>query len=102
MPARESAEVMASTKSKARTPKQRDPLPEHFRSLEEAAEFWETHDSTDYEEYMTDVECEFDIKRRTYLVSLDANLYRKVRAIARKKGVPAEKLVNLWIEEKAS
>ena len=97
-----SEEAMANTKSKAKTTKRRDPLPEHFSSLEEAAEFWDTHDSTDYEEYMTDVKCDYDIKKRTYLVSLDGNLYRKVQAIARKKGVPAEKLVNLWIEEKAS
>ena len=51
---------------------------------------------------MTDVEFEVDIKRRTYLISLDGELYRKVYAIARKKGIPAETLVNRWIEEKAS
>lgn len=54
--------------------KHRDPLPEHFDSLEEAAEFWDTHDSADYEEYIHDVECDFDIKRRTYLVLLDGEL----------------------------
>ena len=93
---------MANTKSRAKVQKSRDPLPEHFRSLEEAAEFWDTHDSADYEEYMRDVEFDVDIKRRTYLVSLDGDLYRKVRAIAREKGVPTETLVNRWIEEKAS
>ena len=93
---------MTNVKGKVKVRKQRDPLPERFDSLEEAAEFWDTHDSADYEEYMRDVECEFDIKRRTYLVSLDGELYRKVRAIAQEKGVPAETLVNLWIEEKAS
>ena len=76
-------------------------IPE-FSSLEEEAKFWDTHDSADYEEYMKDVECEFGIKRRTYLVSLDGNLYRKVEAIAKKEGIPAETLVNRWIEEKAS
>jgi hypothetical protein len=29
-------------------PKQTDPLPEEFASYEEAAEFWDTHDTTDY------------------------------------------------------
>jgi hypothetical protein len=98
----ESEEVMANPKSKAKARKHLDPLPEHFDSLEEAADFWDTHSSADYEEYMKDVECEFDIKRRTYLVSLDGSLYRKVQAIAQKEGVPAETLVNRWIEEKAS
>jgi hypothetical protein len=47
------------------------PLPEHFDSLEQAAEFWDAHDSADCEEQMTDVEVEVDIKKRTYLISLD-------------------------------
>ncbi len=29
-------------------PKQVDPIPEEFSSYEEAAEFWDTHDTTDY------------------------------------------------------
>lgn len=80
----------------------RDPLPEHFDSLEEAADFWDTHDSGDYEEYMTEVACEFDLKKRTYLVSVDGKLFDKVRKIARKRGVETAELVNRWIAEKAS
>ena len=48
---------------------QRDPLPEHFESLEEAAEFWDTRDSADYEDYMRGVECKFDIKLHVYIFS---------------------------------
>ena len=80
----------------------RDPLPEHFNSLEEAANFWDSHDSADYDEYFEDVEAEVDIKRRTYLISIDGPLYDKVQAIARKKHVALETLVNRWIQEKAS
>jgi predicted DNA binding CopG/RHH family protein len=93
---------MAKARSKTEAKKRRLPLPEHFDSLEQAAEFWDTHDSAEYEAYMTDVEFEVDIKKRTYLISLDGELYKKVHAMARKKGVPAETLVNRWIEEKAS
>lgn len=93
---------MANAKSKVRTENQRDPLPEHFESLEAAAEFWDTHDSGDYEEYMKDVECDVEIKRRTFLVALDGELYQKVRVLAEAKGIQAETLVNLWVEEKAS
>lgn len=78
-----------------------DPLPEHFASLEEAAEFWDTHDSADYEEFMRDVECEVDIKTRQYLISLDADLFHKVKSIAQAKGISSETLVNLWVQEKA-
>ena len=78
------------------------PLPEHFESLEQAAEFWDAHDSADYEEFMEDVETDIRVRERTYLVRLEGELYRKVRDIAREKGVPAESLVNDWVQEKAS
>lgn len=32
-----------------------DPLPKEFRSHEEAAEFWDTHSITDYEEFLEPV-----------------------------------------------
>jgi len=89
---------MANNRNK--TAKNRDPLPEHFNSLEEAAEFWDTHDSGDYEEFFSDVECSFDIKKRTHLISMDGTLYDEVRAIAKKKRIPADKLVARWIKEK--
>ncbi|HJR08946.1 MAG TPA: CopG family antitoxin [Pyrinomonadaceae bacterium] len=91
---------MADAKNK--TVKRRNPLPEHFNTIEEAAEFWDTHDSADYEEYMRDVECQVNIKRRTYMISLDSDLYRKLRVIAKERGVKPETLVNLWLQEKAS
>ncbi len=86
-------------KTKKRTPtKKRDPLPEHFASLEEAAEFWDTHDSSDYEEYFVDVDFEVDLKKRSLVV--DGRLYNEVRAVAKKKRIPTEKLVTRWIKEK--
>ena len=91
---------MSSAKSKAK--RKRDPLPEHFESLEQSAEFWDNHDSGDYEEYMKDVQCEFDLKGRIYLVPVEGRLYEKVEKIARKRGVKADALVNRWIEERAS
>ena len=77
-------------------------MPEHFNSLEEAAEFWDTHDSADYEEYFEDVEFEVDLKQRIHLVAIEGPVYDKVRAIAKKKRVSTDKLVNRWLEEKAS
>ena len=89
---------MARSKEK----KQRDPLPEHFSTLEEAAKFWDMHDSGDYEEYFKDVECEVDIKRRVYEVTVDSDLYEKVSRIARRRRIPTERLINRWLREKAS
>ncbi|MDQ3009865.1 MAG: BrnA antitoxin family protein [Acidobacteriota bacterium] len=94
---------MANGRSNSKPKKiQPDPLPKHFASLEEAGEFWDTHDSADYEEYFHDVDCKIDLKHRSLLLSLDSDLYRKVTAIAQTTGVSAETLVNLWVQEKVS
>ena len=82
--------------------KQRDSLPEQFNSLDDAVEFWDTHSLADYEESWKDVQCEIDIRRRTYQISVDSSLYQKLRHAAQERGVSAETLVNLWLEEKVS
>jgi hypothetical protein len=51
--------------------KQIDPLPKRFESVDEAAEFWDTHDLTDYEEFLEPVELEVDILRRHYETEID-------------------------------
>ena len=38
----------------------RDELPEEFSTLREAGIFWDTHDSGEYEDAMTEVELEHD------------------------------------------
>jgi hypothetical protein len=55
-----------------------EPLPEHFLSLEQAAEFWDKHDSADYEEYMRDVYCEVKIGQRIF-ISPDEDLAQQVK-----------------------
>ena len=88
------------TNAKSKRTKARDPLPEHFNTIEEAAEFWDTHSTADYEEYFEEVNCQFDIKKRTHLISIDGAVYDRIRAIAKKKRIPADKLVSRWIKEK--
>ena len=80
----------------------RDPLPAHFESLEEAAEFWDTHDSAEYEDTMRDLKPRVKITRRRYLVPIDGDLFRRLNSIAKEKGISTETLVNLWIQERAS
>lgn len=82
--------------------KKRDPLPEHFNSLEEAGEFWDTHDSADYEEYMIPVHFEVELKPRAHKVEIADQLMRKVRKLASRQGVAAETLINRWVQEKVA
>lgn len=53
-------------------------LTKDFTSLDEAAEFWDTHDSADYEKYMREVVCEVNIARRTF-ISSDEDLAQQVK-----------------------
>lgn len=79
-----------------------DSLPDEFQSLEEAGEFWDTHSSADYEEYMQAADFEVDLKRRSTEVRVSDKLMRDVRKIARRQGVATETLVNLWLQEKVA
>ena len=79
-----------------------DPLPERFNSLEEAGEFWDTHDTTDYEEYMIPVHFEVDLKRSVHEVRVAHDVLREVTNIARKHGLKTETLINVWLQQKVS
>ena len=78
----------------------RDPLPEQFASIEEAAEFWETHDLADYWDLTETAEFEVNLQRRRYLVALDPELAEKLATEAHQRGLATETLVNLWLSEK--
>ena len=74
--------------------KQVDQIPDEFSSYEEAAEFWNTHDTMDYPEVFEDVEVKSELRRRHYEVEIDAELIKELRKRARKKSVPMKRLVN--------
>ena len=44
------------------TKKKVEPIPEQFQSYEEAAEFWDTHDTTDYLDLMRSVKLVSDFR----------------------------------------
>ena len=71
-----------------------------FKSYEEMAEFWDTHDLTDYWEQTEPAEFEVSPQaRRRYLVSLDRDLLLRVQKMARIRGLATESLVNLFLEQ---
>ncbi len=80
--------------------KQRDPIPESFASIEEAAEFWDSHSTADYDDLMRDVHFDVDIQRRTFLVPIEGSMAKEITAIAQREGLGLDTLVNLWLREK--
>ena len=69
------------------------------RTLEEIADFWDTHDLTDFEDQTHEVEIEVRAVRRERVV-LAPDLATKVDELARHQGVSVETLVNLWVAER--
>lgn len=64
-----------------------DPIPEEFASYEEAAEFWDTHDTRDYPDAFRPVKATIELRRRRYEIEieLDEELVKMLRAVARSR-----------------
>ena len=85
----------------AKVVRKKDPIPESFNTLEEAAEFWETHDTADYKAYLKEVkDIEIDIKTITREVQFEPEVALEVARLAKAKGLSFSVLVNSWVKEK--
>jgi hypothetical protein len=68
-------------------------------TLEEIAEFWDTHSLDDYWDETRDATFEVRAERRRR-ITLDPEVYAQVQSVARKRGVLPETLVNIWLVER--
>jgi hypothetical protein len=72
-----------------------DPLPEEFASYEEAAAFWDTHDTTDYPDAFQSVEVEeVALRQRRYEVEIDEDVLHMLREQARQRALPLSRLAS--------
>lgn len=88
-------------KGRSKENNKRDDVPESFDTIADAGEFWDEHDSSEYEEIMKEVEFEVDIERRVYLVPVAAQILDALRMKAKSEGLSTETLVNLLLNEHA-
>ncbi|MDQ6603714.1 MAG: BrnA antitoxin family protein [Chloroflexota bacterium] len=73
-----------------------------FATIEEMAEFWDTHDASEYQDELEPVE--FEIAKplkSTWMLSirLDKETFDALQAIAKPKGLGASTLARMWILE---
>ena len=61
--------------------KKPEPIPQHFPNLTEAADFWDSHDVTDYWELTREASFEVDIQRRVFLTALEPELAKKLTSL---------------------
>ena len=69
------------------------------QTVEEIADFWDTHSLADYWDKTQDAEFEVRAKRRRR-VMLMPEVYEQIETQARTQGVLPETLVNLWLAER--
>lgn len=77
----------------------RDPIPD-FKSIEEEAAFWDTHDLADYWDEFKPVEVRVAKSLSIGLhIRLDPANASELRTVAREKGVGSSTLARMWILE---
>lgn len=74
----------------------------HFKSYEEAAEWFDTHDMSSYEDQMMPVDFHFDLRKNRDWVEIDHEIAKYVRRLAKEQNIPTRRLVNEWLKERLS
>ena len=74
--------------------KEIDPLPEEFATEEEAGEFWDTHTTIDYIEYLEPTDDVIDIQKRVYEVQVEEDVFQRLQQEARLLRQPIPAVVN--------
>jgi hypothetical protein len=77
-----------------------DPIPDEFASYEEAAKFWDTHDTADYPDSFETVSVHADLQRRHFEVEVDEDLIKVLAPRAHERGIAVSRLVNEMLREK--
>jgi hypothetical protein len=72
-----------------------DPIPDEFATYEDAAAFWDTHDTTDYPDAFQTVDVEeVALRQRRYEVEIDEDVVRMLQEQARKRALPISRLAS--------
>lgn len=82
------------------TNRQIDPLPDEFKSYQEAADFWDTHSITDYEEFLEPADLNVDIRRRHFEIEVDEESFLALRETAKKEQRPVKQLASEILKKK--
>jgi len=69
-------------------------------SYKEMGEFWDKHNLVDFWDRTKKVSFEVDIESEVTYYAVDKMLSEKIQTVAKKRGVAADTLINLWVQEK--
>ncbi len=70
------------------------------RSLDELAEYWDTHDLGDVWDKTRQVKADARLLRRRYIVAIESDVIRNLRRLARRRRVSCGLLINRLLRER--
>ena len=76
-----------------------EPTPDNFESYDAAADFWDTHDTTDYADEFRTVEVNTELHARHFEVEIDEQVAKALQAQAKEKGVKISDLASSLLRQ---
>lgn len=83
----------------SKTKKPVEPIPSSFDSYEQAANFWDTHDTTDYPDEFSSIEVETEFHGRRYELEVDEDVMSALRKRAKQQRVSVSDLASTLLRE---
>ena len=74
--------------------KKRDPLPDETASLNDVADFWSTHDTTDYLDAFVDADVTFDISQHLYQIKVNKDIFELLAKRAASLNISVQKIID--------
>ena len=71
-----------------------------FANRQEEAEFWDTHDTTDFEDECKPVRVRVSKLSEGITIRLDPDTLEAVRSLASEKGIGPPTLIRMWVMER--
>lgn len=71
-----------------------------FGRYRQLGEFWDNHDLSEFWDKTKPASFDVAMESETTYYAVDMKLSEEVDEIARKRGVAADTLINLWVQEK--
>ncbi len=71
-------------------------------SYQEIGEYWDAHDTSEIWDETEEVKFEVDLQSDVFYYAVETSLSSKLHTIAEQRGVSAETLINLWLQEKVN
>lgn len=75
-------------------------MPEEFKTIKEAGDFWDKHDLGDYWEFTREVKFDIRVPPAPRYIPLERDIAKVVVKIARHRHISIETLINLWLKER--